>query len=138
MPATTSNKYYDNIDQEILRTEYEGTIVFEDDSSAPAAVFTDNHNDITIKDLLGEYAYGILLELPSDDDTRESICGCLMEALPLQDVVDVDGAELCDSLSEFLDIDKQQQQRDIPTDTPPIESPLTKTKIRPNMTKTHT
>ena len=62
-----------------------------------------------------------------------------MEALPLQDVVDVDGEELCDSLLELLDIHKQQQQRDIPTDTPPIASPLTKTtKIRPNTTKTHT
>mmetsp|Transcript_7984 Transcript_7984/g.8545 ORF Transcript_7984/g.8545 Transcript_7984/m.8545 type:complete len:174 (+) Transcript_7984:347-868(+) len=28
-PSPTSNNYYDNIDNKILRTEYEGTIVFE-------------------------------------------------------------------------------------------------------------
>ena len=37
MPTPTSNNYYDNIDKKILRTEYEGTIIFEDDSSISQA-----------------------------------------------------------------------------------------------------
>ena len=110
---------------EILRTEYEGTIVFEDDSSAPTTVCTDNPNNITIKDLLSTknintvvnlidedtlwYVYGMLLEIPADDDTREVVCGIIMEALLSQDEVAVDGAEFCAELCAFLDIDKQQQ-----------------------------
>jgi len=35
---TASNNYYDSIDNEILRTEYEGTIVFEANPSAPTTV----------------------------------------------------------------------------------------------------
>ena len=33
-----SNNYYVNIDYDILRTEYEGTIVFEDNTSAPTTI----------------------------------------------------------------------------------------------------
>jgi len=132
----------------ILRNEYEGTIVFEDDSSAPTTVCTDNPNDITINDLsiaeianivanlinkdTYEFIYGMLSEDPGDDNTREYVCRILMEAFLSQDEYVVDGAEFCDTLFELfelLDIDKQQQQRDIPPDTPPIASPPTKTKI---------
>ena len=44
-----SNKYYDNIDNEILQTDYEGTIVFEDceDAEEPTTknVTTTNSNN---------------------------------------------------------------------------------------------
>ena len=38
---TPSNDYYDNIDHKILRNEYEGTIVFEADPSAPTTTVTN-------------------------------------------------------------------------------------------------
>ena len=48
----------------------------------------------------------MLSEDPSDDDTREAVCGILMEALLSQDEVVVDGAGVCDSLFALLDMDK--------------------------------
>ena len=122
-PIPTSNNYYDYIDNEILQTEYEGTIVFEDDYLAPTTICTDNPNNITIKDLLSnknintvvnlidedtlEYVYGMLLEDPRDEDTREFVCEIIMEALLSQDDVVVGGAGVCDSLFAILDSDKQ-------------------------------
>ena len=94
-----SNNYYDNIDTDILRTEYEDVIVFED-SLAPTTISTDNHNDIIIEVLLTtekfdiivcllnedtlDFVIGILLDNPLADHTREVICGILMEALSRQ------------------------------------------------------
>ena len=86
MSTPTSNNYYNNIDNEILQTEYEGTIGFEDDSSAPTTVRTDNPNNViedllstkninTIVDLIDEtileFVIGMLSENTFDDDTRE-------------------------------------------------------------------
>ena len=150
--SLTAN-YYDNIDNKTLRTEYEDTIIF-DDSLAPTTVCTDIPNDSIINDfsiakiaiiiagLLNEatqeYVYAVLLGIRYGDNTREVVCEILMEAFSSQDEFVVDGAEICETLFELLDIDQQQQQCDIPTDTPPIASPPTKTKIRPNTNKTHT
>ena len=50
----------------------------------------------------------MLSEDPFDDNTREDVCGILMEALLSQDDGVVDGAGVCDSLFAILDIDKQQ------------------------------
>ena len=96
LPTPTSNSYCDNIDNKTLKTEHEGTIVFEKNSLVPTTVPADNPNNI-IKDLLSsknintvvnlidkttlEYVYGMLSEDPCDDDTREVVCGILMEAL---------------------------------------------------------
>ena len=83
-----------------------------------------------------EYVYGILSEDPFDDNTRETVCGILMEALTYQ--FDVDGVAVCDSLFALLDFDKQQQQLDTTiANTPPIEIPPTDT-ILPNIKKTPT
>ena len=43
-PTPTSNNCYYNIDNEILQTEYEGTIVFEDDPSAPTTITNKRKN----------------------------------------------------------------------------------------------
>ena len=145
LSTTTSNNYYDNIDNEILRTEYEGTIVF-DDSPALTTVCTDIPNDSiinelsitekvdTIAGLLNEgtleFVYGMLLEIPYDDYIREITCERIMEALSSQDEVAVDGAEFCADLCAFLDIDKQKQQQ-IDTTTAnilPIATPPRNTK----------
>jgi len=149
---TTSNNYYDNIDNEILRTEYEGTIVFEDNSLAPTTVRTDIPNNIIIEDLsncknfdtvigllkqwitFGECYQRILLMM-----IQERLFGILMEVLSSQDEVVDDGAGVCDSLFElFNDFNKhQQQQLDTTTaNTPPITIPPTTT-ILPNTKKTH-
>ena len=81
----------------------------------------------------------MLLKDPYDDNKREFVCRILIETLLSQDDVAVNGAGVCDSLFALLDIDKQQQQRDIPTaNTHAIVSTPTKTKIRPNTKKIHT
>ena len=75
------------------------------------------------------------------DDTREFVCGILMEALLPQDGEDVDGVVVCDSLFALLNINKQQQQQpDITTDTTcPITIPPTNKKFQPTPnTKRHT
>ena len=46
------NNCYDNIDNKILRTEYEDIILFEDNSLALTTLCTDNPNDIIIENLL--------------------------------------------------------------------------------------
>ena len=128
------NNYYDNIDDEILQTEYEGTLVFEEDSLALTSVRTTNANDTIIRDVSTtvqvnttkllhtvvdyldektlEYIYGMLLEHPYDDDTRETAHQILMEALSAQDDITVDRLVVCESLFALLDMDKQQQQSD--------------------------
>ena len=75
-----------------------------------------------------EYAYGMLSEDPfDDDDTRETICGILMEAL--SSPFDVDGTVVCDTLFVLFDIDKQQQQLNTTTvNTPPIATSPMNTK----------
>ena len=45
-----SNKNYDNIDHEILRTEYECTIMFEEDPLALTTVPVTTANDTIIED----------------------------------------------------------------------------------------
>ena len=55
-----------------------------------------------------EYVHRLLLEDLYDNDTRETVCEILMEALSSQfDVDGVDGAALCDSLFMLLDVYKQ-------------------------------
>ena len=47
----TSNNYYDNVDHEILQTEYEGTIVFEgaeDAEESNTDVNTTNGNNVNV------------------------------------------------------------------------------------------
>ena len=65
---------------------------------------------LTVPKLLNEdtmeYVYEMILEDPFNDDTRETVCGILMEALLSQ--FDVDGMVVCESLFTLLDIDKQQ------------------------------
>ena len=141
------------------KTEYEGTIVFEDDSLALTTVRTTTIPNNTIIENLSttvkvdttdllltvvdhldentvEYVYVIISENPYDDNTRETVCEILMEALLAQDDIVVDGAVVCDSLFAILDSDKQQQQRDTTTvNTLLIAIPPTNTKIWP---KTHT
>ena len=98
----------DDIDNKILQTEYEGTIVFEDYSSAPTTVHTANPSNIIINDLsttekfdtivrlLNEdtldFVCEMLSEDPCDEDTREVVYGIIMEALLSLDDVVVDGA----------------------------------------------
>ena len=62
-----SNNYYDNIDNEILRTEYEDTIVFEDNSSAPTTIRIDIPNNILIEDLLTTKNLVIIIGLLNED-----------------------------------------------------------------------
>ena len=154
-----SNNYYDNIDNKILRTEYEGTIVFEDDSLALTTVSTTTKpNDTIIKDLSTtvkvdttellltvidrlkentlEYIYGMLSKNPYDDNTRETVCEILMEALSAQDDIFVDGAVVCNSLFVLFDINKQQQQRDTTSANNLSIVISTNTKIRPPKTST--
>ena len=52
-----------------------------------------------------EYIYGMLLKDPYDDNTRETVCGILMEDLLSQ--FDIDGTVLCDSFFRLVDIGKQ-------------------------------
>ena len=141
----TSNDYYDNIDHEILRNEYEGTIVFEADPSAPTTTVTNKKKKkqkkalpleqteelaqviFTLAKLIDEntveYVFEMFVEDPFDEeDTREIVRGILMEALLSQ--CDVDGAVCCDSIFALLDginttIDN------------PIVIPPTHTKIQP-------
>ena len=49
----------------------------------------------------------MLSENPYDDNTRETVCKILMEALSTHDDIFVDGAFVCDSLFVLFDIDKQ-------------------------------
>ena len=69
----------------------------------------------TIAQLLDEdtvdYVHGTLSKDPYDDDTREFVCLCLMEALSSRGVDGVDESTLCDSLFALLDFNKQQQQQ---------------------------
>ena len=51
-----SNSYYDYIDNEIFQNK-ESTIVFEENSLAPATICTDNPNNIIIKDLHFRFGY---------------------------------------------------------------------------------
>ena len=81
-----------------------------------------------------EDAYGILSENPSDDDTRETVCGILMEVLMFQ--LGVDGVVVCDSLFALLDfVHQHQRDTSLPNaNTPMITSPPTKMKSRPATT----
>ena len=122
LSTPTGNKYYDNIDNKILCTEYEGTIVFEDNTLTPATVHTDTPNDIIIKDLLTtgkfdtivgllneknlDFVIGMLSDNTFADHTREVVCEIIMAALLSQNEVVVDGAGVCDSLFALLDMDK--------------------------------
>ena len=155
-----NNNYYDNIDHKILQIEYKGTIVFEEDPLALTTVRTTNVNDTIIKDVSTivkvdttkllhtvvdyfdektlEYIYGILLEYPYDDDTKETVCEILMEALSAQDDIVIDGSVVCDSLFASLDMDKQQQQRDTTSANNLPIAISTNTKIRPPTTSTPT
>ena len=113
-----SNNYYDSIDNEIFRNE-ESTIVFEENSLAPATIRKDNPNNIIIEDLLTIVRFDMIVGLLNEDtvdfvigslsdlldDHREAFRGILIEALvSINDVVD--GAGVCDSLFALLDIDK--------------------------------
>ena len=117
-----SNTYDDNIDNEILCTEYEDIIVFEDNSLTPTTVHIDTPNDIIIKDLLTnkkfdtivglldeknlDFVIGMLSDNPFANHTREVVREILMEALFSQNEVVVDGAGVCDSLFALLDMYK--------------------------------
>ena len=77
------------------------------------------------------------MEDPFDEDTREFVCGILMEALSPQFAFD--GAIVCDHLFALVDkIGKQFKQGNITIASPPIASPPTNTKIRPTMTTNKT
>ena len=88
-----------------------------------------------------KYVHGILLEDPFGDNTRETICGILIEVLLLQDDMVVDGVKVYDMLFELLDRDNQQLQLGTTNDNiPPITSLPTNTKKTNNDNKqdTHT
>ena len=59
LPTTTNNIYYDNIDQEIVRNEDEGTIVFEQDPSAITTVRATNNQPTpmtTANDIISKFS----------------------------------------------------------------------------------
>ena len=78
------------------------------------------------------------MEDPFDEDTREFICGIVIEALLSQ--FDIEGTVVCDSLSVWINnLAKQQQQGDTTTDThQKIASPPMNTEIPTTTNKTYT
>ena len=124
-----SNNYYDNIDNKILQTEYEVTIVFkncEGDEIRPPTTTTKDLTPFTVDELaqvipilaklLDEdtvvYVIGMLLEDPYENDTRETVCEILMEALSSHyDCDGFDRAALCDGPFMLIDPDQQQEQQ---------------------------
>ena len=74
-----SNNYYDNIDNEILQTEYEGTIVFEDCEDDETRPLTTTAIDLTpsIADELAQVIPTLAKLL--DEDTVVYVIGMLLE-----------------------------------------------------------
>ena len=151
-PPPTRNNYYDNIDHEILQNEYEGTIVFEADPSAPTTTVTNKKKKKQKKALppeqreafaqelsllaklidenIGGYVFELLVEDPFDEeDTRERVRGILMEALLSQS--DIYEAAACDLILDiFVFFDDSFDAINTSSDNPITITP-TNTKIRP-------
>ena len=144
----SSHNYYDNIDNEVLQNE-ESTNVFEDNSFTPTTVTNkkkkQKKNVIPLEqrevlayafspltELIGEntveYIFEMLIEDCCDEDTREIVCGILMEAVLSQ--CDIDEAVACDLVSVTFGVfDDLFDAFDTTSD--PIEIPPTNTGIQP-------